>query len=173
MDWIKKQISFAQQGINDNSSAASESPPLHSKGALIMYCHVIKDDLKIQKNLRLDFYSGVVSFSTKSDNAFKKSFHCTDILHVSISNDMIGLEYRKRYSLKSKKVIKLASNYEANQLLRHFRFIYENGNLCHDLFRMIDRTQSDNISLEDIESIYTMHDIEISSEQCKQMCAMI
>ena len=138
-----------------------------------MYCHVIKDDMKIQKNLRLDFYSGVVSFSTKSDNTFKKSFHCKDILHVSVSNDMVGLEYRKRYSLKSKKVVKLASNYEANQLLRHFRFIYENGNLLYDLYRLIDRSQSDNISCEDIEFIYGMHDIEISIEQCQQMCVIV
>lgn len=48
MDWLKKQITLAQQGIaantgGDNSSVESdEGSPLHNKGILIMYCHVVK-----------------------------------------------------------------------------------------------------------------------------------
>lgn len=169
MEWIKKQITLAQQGMNENSSAASESPPLQDKGVLIMYCHVIKDDMKVQKNLRLDFYSGIVSFSTKTSHSYKKSFHCGDIIHMNISNDMIGIEYRKRYSLKSKKVIKLTSNYEAMQLMNHFKFINENGTILFDLYRLMDRNQNDNIAIEDIQFIYHIHDIDLSFEQSQKM----
>lgn len=171
MDWIKKQISIAHQGIAnaaENSSVESETYPINNKGILIMYCHVIKEDAKIQKNLHLDFYSGQVYFT--KGNALVKSFSCSDISKITLLNDLLVVEYKKKYqmTMRSKRML-FCSNFEALQMRNHLQFIGESGVMLRELFVLIDRESIDSIQPVDLKYAFKFHDLQVSDEQCQRM----
>lgn len=137
-----------------------------------MYCHLIKDEFKIQKNLHLDFYSGQVYFT--KGNRLVKSFMCSEIISVVQSNDLLTIQYRKKYQMSNRqKSLQFSSSFEAIQIRNHFKFIGENGQILRDLFIKIDREFADEITATDLKYAFRMFDIDVSNDTCSLICSRI
>lgn len=124
--------------------------------------------MKVQKNLHLDFYTGQIFFT--KGNKFVKSFTCSDIINIGIQNEVLTIDYKKKYQITNRqKRLQFSSNFEALQIRNHLKFIGENGILLRKLFLLIDREHIDSVTVVDLMFVYRMHDIAITEDQCKNM----